>query len=428
MSLALRIIVPVVILALAGGGASWLVATRPDARPQPPREKIWTVAAAPADRLTLTPTLAVFGEIVAGSSVTLRPWVAGRVVAIGDGLVDGAVVAKGDLLLAIDRFEYEATLTERQAELAEARARLAETEADVAAERDLVTNADQQVALRQRDHRRRLDLRRRGTGTQKAVDDAELALNEARQRQTQRRQTVARLVARADQQRARVQRADVAVSRAARDLQDTRLTAPFDGFLMETAAAVGRIMSTNDTAARIIDAHSLEARFQLTDSDYARLLGDTAAGAAAPDRNGLIGRPAEVRWRIGTETFRFPARIRRVGARIDAAMGGVFLYARLDAADRSIPLRPGAFVQVAIPDRTYRDVVRLPSRAVEGGRAVYRIDGDRLARVAVTVVRRLGADLLLRPDDPAALPPGAPVVTARFPEIGPGVKVQTLDR
>lgn len=416
MSLALRILVPLLILAAASGGAYWLVASRPDAKPQPPKEKVWTVATRPVERIGITPTLEVFGEIVAGSSVTLRPLVAGRVIEIGPNLVDGAVVAEGELLAAIDPFDYEATLKERHAELAESRARLAETVAQRDAERDLVDSAEKQVALRRRDYQRKADLRGRGTGTQKAVDDAEIALNEARQQFTQRRQTVARLEAQADQQRAQVQRAEVAVSRAERDLVDTRLTAPFGGFLMESAAAVGRIMSTNDTVARIIDADTLEARFQLTDSDYARLL-------AA--KGGLIGRDAEIRWRIGSETFIFAAHIARAGAQIDAAAGGVFLYARIDKADPTIPLRPGAFVQVAIRDRQYDDVIRLPAGAVEGGQAVYRVAGERLERVAVSIVRRLGRDVLLQPTEPDALPDGAEIVTERFPEIGPGIRVRT---
>ena len=412
--LAVRIIVPLFVLAAAGALTFWLIASRPVAKPQDPQEKVWTLSAAPVERISLTPKVEVFGEIVAGSSVDLRPLVAGRVVEVGPALIEGGVVRQGDLLVQIDRFEYDAIVQERGASLAEIKARLDQTAAELRAERALVGTADQQVLLRQRDFKRRADLFQRGTGTQKSVDDAELAVNEALQQLTQRRQTVARLEAQSRQQQAQIQQAEVALLRAARDLQNTRLTAPFDGYILEASAAVGRIMSTGDPVGRIVDAGSLEARFQLTDSDYARLLGS---------QEGLLDRLTEVIWQIGNTTLSFDARIRRVGAEIDAASGGVFLFARLENAGLEMPVRPGAFVKIAVPDRRYDDVIRLPAGAVEGGEAVYKVVDGRLERTRISILRRFGGDVLIVPDQASALPDGVEVVTQRFPEIGPGLRV-----
>ncbi len=411
-----RILVPLIILALAGAGTYWLIVTKPQAAPQAAEEKVWTLTAQTIERIAITPNVEIYGEIVAGSSVTLRPLVPGRVDAIGAALVDGAVIRKGDLLVSIDPFDYEAALKEAEADLEERRAKLIETEADLRGERQQIGNEENQVALRDRDFKRRADLRARGTGNQKAVDDAELALNDAKEQLIQRRQMVQRLQAQVRQQTAQIQRAEVGVERANRDLAETDLVAPYDGFILETDAAVGRIMSTNDPVARIIDSETLEARFQLTDSDYARLLGSG---------EGVLGRPAKILWRIGEQALPFEAHITRIGAQIDAAAGGIFVYARLDDVQPDILLRPGAFVQVVIPDRDYSDVIRLPANALEGGKAVYQIDGDgRLARIPVTIVRRLGGEVLVRPDQSEDLPEGSQVVINRFPEIGPGIKVE----
>ncbi len=412
--LAVRIIVPLFVLIVAGAVTFWLISSRPVAKPQDPQEKVWTLAATAVERVSLTPEIEVFGEIVAGSSVGLRPLVAGRVVEAGSALIEGGVVRRGDLLVQIDRFDYDAIVQERGAALAEIKARLDQTAAELQAERALVGKAEQQVELRQRDFKRRADLVQRGTGTQKSVDDADLALNEALQQLTQRRQTVARLEAQSRQQQAQIQQAEVALLRAGRDLHNTRLTAPFDGYILEASAAVGRIMSTNDPVGRIVDAGSLEARFQLTDSDYARLLN-------SPE--GVLDRLTRVTWQIGNTTLSFDARILRVGAEIDAASGGVFLYARLENAGLETPVRPGAFVKIAVPDRRYDDVIRLPAGAVEGGEAVYKVVDGRLERARVSILRRIGGDVLIAPDRPAALPDGVKVVTQRFPEIGPGLRV-----
>ena len=83
-------------------------------------------------------------------------------------------------------------------------------------------------------------------------------------------------------------------------------------------------------------------------------------------------------------------------------------------------MRPGAFVEVHIPDRIYEDVIRIPKSAVHEGGIVYRIEGDRLEPEKVKVVVRDGADLLIR----AEISDDELIVTSRFAEIGPGIRVR----
>ena len=93
---------PLIIIAASGAGAYWLIMTAPRATPKAPEEKIWPLAVIKGEVVTITPRIEVFGEITAGSSVTLRPLVSGRVVKVGKNLMEGAVIEKGELLAQID--------------------------------------------------------------------------------------------------------------------------------------------------------------------------------------------------------------------------------------------------------------------------------------------------------------------------------------
>ncbi len=411
----LRFLLPLLILCASGAGAYWMIATAPKATPKALEEKIWPLSVVTGQRISLTPRIKVFGEITAGSSVTLRPLVAGRVIEVGRNLKEGAIVQQGELLAQIDKFEYRSILEERKAELTETRAILAETEAKLVGERAQIQNTKDQISLRKRDYQRRVNLRTKGSGTEKSVDDAELLLNDAKLLLTQRLQEVARLEARATQQVAQRDRAEVALSRAERNLSDTTLVAPFEGFLLDTEAAVGRIMSTSDAVARIIDAGSLEAKFELSDRDYGRLFNATG---------GLVGRDANVHWNIGTERLSFNAKISRKGAKIDPATGGVQFYAKLEFDDRITPLRPGAFVRIEIPDKDYVDVYRLPATAIENNKYIYIVEDKRLIRTPVILLRRLGGDVLIKSGASERDLEGASIVMRRFPEIGPGLRVE----
>jgi multidrug efflux system membrane fusion protein len=405
-----KILLPVLILVIAVSFAGYLRATRPPVKRNPVEERVWVVSAIPVKFQDIQPKLRLYGEIVAGRKVDLRPLVGGRIVSVGPNFAAGGIVHAGELLIEIDDFDYKSSVAERQAQLAEAKARLEEYLSDLTAERRLLVRDQEQLALREREEKRRANLRARGSGSVKALDDAKLALNQARQAVTAREQGIARLSARTKQQSAVVARMEVALERARRDLREVRLRAPFDGFLIDVDGAIGKKVSTNDRVARLIDARWLEAKFQISDEEFGRLV---AAG-------GYMGRKASVRWVTRGKSFRFPAVIERSASQVDANSGGVNLFARISKTDADTVLRPGVFVEVVIKDRAYSKVVRLPASALHGRDRVYAIVDGRLRERRVEVVARAGNDVLVR----GALKPNEHVLTTRFAEVGAGVRVE----
>ena len=406
----LKLALPLIILALAIVGAGYLRATKPALTPKAPVEKVWPVSAVEAAPSDIQPELRVFGEIVAGREVEMRPLVAGRVVEVGPDFVEGGVLRRGDLMVAIDPFDYSARVTDRTAALAEARAKLREIEAELKAYRTLLVRDREQVALRSRDVKRRESLVRGGITSEKALDDARLILSEQQQKVTEREKGIEQHKARLDQQRAVIERLGVEVRQARRDLEETRLAAPFDGFIVDIGTEIGKRVSEGDRVARLIDANRLEARFHLSNDQFGRLL---KAG-------GYRDRPARVLWRIGGEAYTFDATIERIRGEIDPTSGGVDMFARIRASGTETSLRPGAFVEVYLTDRLYRDVVRLPESALHGDDVVYVAAEGRLVARRIELVLRVGNDVLVR----GPFEPGDRVVTTRFPEIGPGLRVE----
>lgn len=406
-----KLLLPLLILGGAVAFAGYLRATRPPVDRTSVQERVWTVSAVPVAVTEEQPELRLFGEVVAGREVELRPLVSGRIVEVGPNFVDGGVVGVGELLIAVDPFDYEARVEENSARLAEVQAKIVEYTSDIAAEKRLKDRDRELVSLRERDVKRRKQLRARGTGSQKALDDSRLALNEQRQRLIGRDQSIGRLAARIDQQRAVERRFEVSVARARRNLEETRLLAPFDAFLVDTNIAIGKMVGTGDRVARLIDSRWLEVRFQMSNDQFARLIGD----------GNLRGRAARVLWRTGTKEFAFAAVIDRISSEIDAASGGVDLFARIADAGPDSVLRPGAFVEIRVAGRLYRNVVRLPDSALHGGDTVYAIvEEGRLAARKVEVVARAGNDVLVRGEFAAT----DRIVTTAFAEIGPGVRVE----
>jgi len=356
------------------------------------------------------PTMALYGAIIAGREVELRPLAAGRVVAVGANFVDGGVVRAGELLIAIDPFDYESDVADYAAQVAEARAKLDEIATDHAAAGALLRHDNKQLELARRELARREKLADSPAASPKALDDAHLNLSIRAQQVIQRQQSIDRLAAQTAQQRAVIERRVVALDRARRKLEETRLVAPFDGYLVETDVAIGKRVGTGDRVARLIDAGRLEAHFHVSGAQFARLL----AG------DGYRGQPANVVWRIGDQAFPFSAVIDRVEGEFDPQSGGVDLYARIEGLVAGGVLRPGAFVEVMLADRLYENVVRLPETALHDGATVYVAVGGVLEGREVVVVARGDGHVLVR----GPLENGDTVVTTRLSDLSPGMAVE----
>jgi multidrug efflux system membrane fusion protein len=406
----LKIALPLLVLVGAVAVAGYLQATKPQLAPEASTERVWLISTATAAVADRQPELLAYGEIVAQRDVEMRALVAGQIVAVGENFIDGGWVREGDLLVQIDPFEFDAAVASGEAQVLEADARLTEIGAQIDAELTNLTYDRGQLEIAERELERRKALAEDKVISEKALDDARLSRNERARTVALSERSLQMLRASAERQQAVIAQTDVTLRRARRDLRNSRLLVPFDGFLTETGAAIGKSLPVNGQVARLIDLSQLEAKFHLSNGEFGRLIN-------APE--GLLKRPARVVWRVGTEMFRYDAEIARVGAEIEAASGGVQAYAQIDMTEARTSLRPGAFVEVYLRDRLYRQVARLPESALHEDERVYVVVDGRLQPRLVELVARIDNDVLVQGE----LAHGEIVATTRFPGIGPGVKV-----
>ena len=409
----LKVVIPLIALVGAVAIAGVLQATRPELAPAPPEERSWLVSTMAAEVGSVQPEIVAYGEIVAVRDAELRAPVAGEIIETASFFLDGAEVKAGDLLVRIDPFDYEIVAGEAKAALAESKARLAEIEAQIAAERASLEHDDAQVVLMERELARRTRLKEGGVLAEQALDETRMQWRQELQARDLRRENIRAYEARADQTRAAIQRNELTYKRAMRDLDDTSILAPFDGTLADTEGSIGKRLAVNDRIARLVDLSTLEAQFHLSDEVYGRLV----SGATR-----LEQKRATVIWHSGgSEAKSYDATIARVGGSTDAQSGGIELFARLDTIDSETPLRPGAFVEIHLPDRLYTNATQLPDTALHDDATIYVIEEGRLVSRPVELLARVGNDVVVR----GAVSTGDPIVITRFAEIGEGAKVTT---
>jgi len=414
-----RVSPPLLVILLGALTAAWFVGSRPQAVTKTPEEKVWPVQVVRVTAMDVQPTLSVFGEVEAAREAELRAMVAGRLVELDPAFRNGNRIEAGAALAVIDPVDYENQLAEQRAELARAEAQLGELQRELEWEIELEANAVRQVELAERALARTEQLAATGRESKKVRDDTEVTLAVSQQSRLQRAQTISRLRARIRDQQAAYEKIQAILARAERDLAHTHVVAPFTGHVTDVRLALGQRVAVGETLGRLLSASELEVRFDIPEADFARLIGDADKRGGS---DALIGRALDVVWRLGADERVFSAQLARIGAEIDPALGGIELYATLapDASARG--LRAGAFVEIRIPDVVYRDVYRVPAKALATDGEIYTVVDERLVAVAVEVVRKTGDDVLVR----GALDPAHPVVARIFAGIGPGLRAQVL--
>ena len=342
---------------------SFLRATKDEPEILVIEEKSWPVAVIEAQYSDIQPILSLFGEVITSRRSELRALVGGQVVQVGKNFKEGAVVQKGELLLRIDDFEYKNAVIEESAKL----------------------------EVMNRDFDRADELYQQGNISEQFRDNA--LLEKTKQ--------------------------ELVLSEVEKDLRDTELFAPFDGVINDVQATLGKQVSTlNDKIGEIIDIKNMEVRFSLSKAQYGRLLEDT---------DKILGREIKMSWTVGQRDLLFNASVSRVGAEIKSNTGGVNIFANILIDDiKESPLRPGAFVRLKMPDKTYDSVISIPETAVYEDKYIFIVNNQRLKKINIQILGYDQSKVLIKPLNNSKIKNGDYVVVNQLREAGENVKVDII--
>lgn len=381
------------------------------APPQQARERVFSANVVTAVADDFAPVLTAFGEIRSSRTLELRAPRAGTVIALGDGVEDGAAVQAGQLLLRLDPADATAARDLAKSDMARAEAELRDADRALLLARDDVAAAQSQADLRAQALSRQEDLEKRGVGSAAAVETAALAASASDQAVLSRRAAFAAAEARLDQAKTALSRQAITLAEAERALGDTQLFAGFDGVLSGITTVQGRILGANERIGDLIDPDALEVSFRISTAQFARLI----------DANGqLIPTDVTAALEVSGAELLATGQLSRVGAAVGEGQTGRLVYATLGKAPG---FRPGDFVTARVSEPKLTSVVVLPATAYGADGTVLALGAeDRLEALPATLLRRQGDQVILTATGLA----GRDVVRELSPLLGAGIKVKPV--
>lgn len=348
-----RFILPALIIGLCYWQMKWLIDSKPEpSRASPPRTSTHVEATllVPGSYQVLIQSQ---GTVKARTESTLIPEVAGMVVKVSPSFRDGGFFEEGDLLLQIDRSDYETALTVARASLTEAESVL-----------------EQEKALAEQALADWKKLGGTGTANRLTLRKPQLAKAEA-----VRVAAVARM------------------NEAERNLQRTQITAPYAGRILTKRVDLGQYVSPGTVLANVYAIDYAEIRLPLSNRQLAYLnLPESFRGESV--EAGWKGPLVILRSEVAGQTMEWQGTIVRAEGAVDTRSRQQFVIAQVDnpyarSGPGHRPLKVGLFVKAEIVGRKLHDVFVIPRSALRPNDEVLVIDKEnRLHRQPLEIVWR----------------------------------------
>ncbi len=381
---ALKIILPLLILALGIGGLLLLVNMKAKPQQQPPEFRGVLVE---VDELQARPhqvRVQATGTVQAEQEISLVPEVSGKVAWLSPKLVTGGFFLADETLLKIAAVDYRLAVEVARAEVARAEVALA---------------SEQERAKVSRQEWQRIDLPDKGEPGPLVTREIQL-----------------------QQERANLAAARAGLKLAELNLQRTEIRVPFNGRIRQEAVDLGQYLRAGTSIGSFSGTDRAEILVPLPTAELRWLQipkpGGTQAGSPAIiSRDGGTG--AEWQGRI-VRSFGEIDPVSRMATLVVAVEDPYQLQAE---ADRPA-LNHGQFVEVSLQGSTLAQVVVLPRRALRENDQVWVMDNQNKLRIVPLEVVRREAELVVAR---APLEDGVRLVLTPVPGATDGLLLRTAE-
>jgi membrane fusion protein, multidrug efflux system len=288
----------------------------------------------------------------------------------------GDYVTKGQTLVEVLPTEFKLAAEQQEAVVEQARAKLGltgdDTEVRDPAQTAAVRKAAADMANAEQKFKRSERLEKQGIVPRQTFEEDELAYKAAQAAYDLALQDVRNLQAALEQERAIRDLAN-------KKLRDTRIIAPFSGYIKERDVTIGQYLKVQTPVMAIVNADPVRVRLKVPE----KMAAWVAVGQSVT---------------VSVEAFperAFTGKIWRINPSVDPQTRTFDAEALIENHEGL--LKPGFFVKASIPSRKVDSVLLIPQRTLNYAYGIYKVyaltDSNKLKEREVRVGDRIGEDV-----------------------------------
>jgi len=403
----IKIILPVLIIAIAIGIFQHLKAGKPERSKPVLKEKVWQVEVVSAEKQNLSPVLGLYGRVESPEML--------QAAAPGAGIISevlvrsGTRVTAGQTLLKMDSRDFESVLVQAESDLKDIENQIGELKIRHQSNLKALETELELLQLANEEVQRLVKLKAQNLSADTILSVARSALGRqqlvvyARELEVESYSVqMGKLMARRDQNQAYLKQARLMVERST-------VLAPFDAVISSAPVSVGDRVATGQILVALYPIESLEIRAHIPAQYIARiqqtLSQDIALQASIKLADSIL-----------------VLELKRLAG--EAEPSGIDAY--FHAGQAAQQLRPGGLLPLSFKLPAEDDVIAVPYQAIYGNSRLYLLHDDRLQGVDVESIGQYidadGNSLLLVKS--AQIKNGDEIVVTHLPNAVSGLKVK----
>ncbi|MCU7819224.1 MAG: biotin/lipoyl-binding protein [gamma proteobacterium symbiont of Lucinoma myriamae] len=418
-----KIIIPLIIFILAIVFFKVIVSTKDKASEIEINEHIWRVEQSIVDKQTLSPAITLYGRVESSELLNAAAPAACQVAKV---LVkEGENVKKGQLMLSLDKADFEPLFKLAQAKVNELKALIKSEQLRHATNLTSLKNEKKLLKLSEKALARAEKVKRQNLGSVSETEQAMQKVEMQRLSFIKMQFSVQEHQPRQEQLEARLIQAQADLEQRRLALERSQIYAPFSGVVAKVNVAQGDRVNANEKLLSFYSTERLEIRAKLPANSLSEIQksirdGETLTGFAfsgsqemGSQENGSQEKGSQV-----------PLLLERISGEAQASgVDAIFTI----TADK-VYFRIGAIVVVRLQRSARDNMIKVPYQAMYGSERLYQIKDNRLQAVKVkTIGEYFGSirdsQLLISSD---ALNSGDAILTTHLPNAFTGLKVEIV--
>ena len=368
-----------ILIVVSGIMIGWLILiTGPSLEPRAPPENKPLVRTITANTETIRLSSTAFGTVSPRSENELIPEVSGSIVYMSPSLVSGGFFKKDDLLFSIEPLDYQVALEQSSAAL---------------------KSAESELENARRNHDRQINLAKKQSISESRKEEA---VNRLRFAESAHREANAR------------------VSLAKKNLERTKIKAPYDGRVRNEKIDLGQFVNRGQSVANIYATDSAEIKLPVHDKELAFLDLPLVETERSEDDTVIL------KANFAGKQHIWNARIARTEGELDSKTRMINVIAEIDSPyslkDSRPPLTIGLFVEAEILGRFVEDAIVIPQSAIQENNLVYTVNNEnRLEFKKVEILRMINNQAIIT----GGLKAGDTVCVSTLRDAEPGMQIRT---
>lgn len=398
----IKILIPVLVVFIAVVVAKILIATKPEPRKAPPKDRSTIVE---TKKLTLEDyrlTVSASGVVRARTQSALVAEVPGRIESVSEAFQEGAYFNKGDVLLTLDSQTVNQAATIAKSELAANEAALAQLISEEKSAKRSVQLAEKNLQFGLNELKRVKGLAGKRLIAKSLVDVEEQKVIQIEQQVTDLRSRISTFSSQKNASRAQINAAKARLEREQLNVQRTKISAPFTGRVLSKQVDVGQYVSAGTALGTIYATDYVEVNLPLSLAQYELLDMPEAFRNKKVDADSY----PEVVFRAANSsaTHQWKGKVVRSSAALDENTRQISVIARIEkpyeaSAENTKAIRIGQYVKATIEGKTFNDVLVIPVVALRHGREILLNNDGAIDIKPVKVLWSANTEVVIAADE-----------------------------